>query len=134
MKMMHVPISKALVTALIRTTFFAQPDRQAAGAQLQQVAQAMAERWPQAAELLVNAEDDILVYMAFPQPHWTRICSTNPLERFNKAVKRRSKGVEVFPDDAATRRYFSLETMRKLYQPEPERLLEGQPPTLTPVY
>ena len=40
--------------------------------------------------------------MAFPQPHWTRIYSTNPLERLNKEVKRRSKVVEVFPGGAAT--------------------------------
>lgn len=149
----HIPkVDKALVAALIRT-IFAQPDRQAAGAQLQQVAQAMAERWPQATELLVDAEDDILAYMAFPQPHWTRIYSTNPLERLNKEVKRRSKVVEVFPDgpatirlvgavlleiddqwQAATRRYFSLDTMRKLYDPEPEWLLEGRPPTLAPIH
>jgi putative transposase len=149
----HIPkMDKALVAALIRT-IFAQPDRQAAGAQLQQVAQAMAERWPQAAQLLVDAEADILAYMASPQPHWTRIYSTNPLERLNKEVKRRSKVVEVFPDgpatirlvgavlleiddqwQAATRRYFSLDTMRKLYDPEPELLLEGRPPTLAPVH
>ena len=92
-------------------------------------------------------------YMAFPQPHWTRIYSTNPLEQLNKEVKRRTKVVEVFPDreatirlvgalllelddewQAATRRYFSLETMQKLYQSEPERLLDARPPTLAPVH
>lgn len=149
----HIPkVDKALVAALIRT-IFAQPHRQAAGIQLQQVAQAMAERWPQAADLLLAAEDDILAYMTFPQPQWTRIYSTNPLERLNKEVKRRTKVVEVFPDgaatirlvgalllelddewQAATRRYFSLETMQKLYEPEPERLLDGRPPTLAPVH
>ena len=149
----HIPkVDKALVAALIRT-IFAQPHRQAADAQLQQVAQAMTERWPQAADVLLAAANDILAYMAFPQPHWTRIYSTNPLERLNKEVKRRTKVVEVFPDgdatirlvgalllelddewQAATRRYFSLETMQKLYEPEPERLLEAQPPTLAPVH
>ncbi|HEX9596958.1 MAG TPA: IS256 family transposase [Anaerolineales bacterium] len=149
----HIPkVDKALVAALIRT-ILAQPQRQAADAQLQQVAQAMAERWPQAADLLVGAADDILAYMAFPQPHWTRIYSTNPLERLNKEVKRRTKVVEVFPDgeatirlvgalllelddewQAATRRYFSLETMQKLYEPEPEQLLDARPPTLAPVH
>jgi len=149
----HIPkVDKALVAALIRT-IFAQPDRQAAGTQLQQVAQAMAERWPQAADLLLAAEEDILAYMAFPPQHWTRIYSTNPLERLNKEVKRRTKVVEGFPDgdatirlvgalllelddewQAATRRYFSLETMQKLYQPEPERLLEPRPPTLAPAH
>jgi putative transposase len=149
----HIPkVDKALVAALIRT-IFAQPHRQAADAQLQQVAQAMTDRWPQAADVLLAAANDILAYMAFPQPHWTRIYSTNPLERLNKEVKRRTKVVEVFPDgdatirlvgalllelddewQAATRRYFSLETMQKLYQPEPERLLDARPPTLAPVH
>jgi putative transposase len=127
---------KALVAAAIRT-IFAQPDREAAGQQLREVVQAMQSRWPQAAEVLERAEDDVLAYMAFPQKHWTRIYSTNPLERLNKEVKRRTNVVGVFPDQpavirlvgailmetddewqAADRRYFSLETMRELTHPE----------------
>jgi transposase-like protein len=54
-------------------------------------------RWPKAAELLAQAEDDVLAYMAFLRDHWTRIYSTNPLERLNKEVKRRTNVVGVFP-------------------------------------
>jgi putative transposase len=133
----HVPKrDKALVAAAIRT-IFAQPDREAAKQQLAEVVNAMRSRWPNAADVLERAEDDILAYMAFPQKHWTRIYSTNPLERLNKEVKRRTNVVGVFPDQpsvlrlagsilieiddewqAAERRYFSLETIRELTHPE----------------
>ena len=133
----HVPKrDKALVAGAIRT-IFAQPDREGSKQQLAEVVKAMRSRWPKAAEVLGQAEDDILAYMAFPQKHWTRIYSTNPLERLNKEVKRRTNVVGVFPDQpsvlrlagsilieiddewqAADRRYFSLETMRELTHPE----------------
>jgi transposase-like protein len=93
----HVPRGdKSMVASALRT-IFAQPDRQAAGVQLAEAVQAMQRRWPKAAELLAKAEDDILAYMAFPPELWTRIYSTNPLERLNKEVKRRTNVVGVFP-------------------------------------
>jgi putative transposase len=93
----HVPRGdKSIVAAALRT-IFAQPDRQAAGVQLAEVVLAMQRRWPKAAELLTQAEDDILAYMVFPAELWTRIYSTNPLERLNKDVKRRTNVVGVFP-------------------------------------
>ena len=148
----HVPKrDKALVAAAIRT-IFAQPGREAAKQQLAEVVKAMHNRWPKAAEVLERAEDDILAYMAFPQKHWTRIYSTNPLERLNKEIKRRTNVVGVFPDQpavlrlagsilieiddewqAADRRYFSLETMRELTHPEV--LLEDlEPLRLAPIH
>jgi len=139
----HVPRGdKSIVAAALRT-IFAQPDRQAAGVQLAEVLQAMQRRWPKAAEILAQAEDDILAYMAFPAELWTRIYSTNPLERLNKEVKRRTNVVGVFPDGGSVtrlvgavlleiadewevgRRYFSLETMARLI--EPEQLLVAEP-------
>ena len=148
----HVPKrDKALVAAAIRT-IFAQPDREAARQQLAEVVKAMRSRWPKAAEVLERAEEDILAYMAFPQKHWSRIYSTNPLERLNKEVKRRTNAVGVSPDppsvlrlagsifieiddewQAADRRYFSLETMRELA--DPEVLLEALGPSrLAPIH
>jgi transposase-like protein len=126
---------KAMVASALRT-IFAQPDRAAAGEQLDLVAGSMATRWAKAAELLWEAEDDVLAYMSFPSEHWTRIYSTNPLERLNKEIKRRTNVVGIFPDAASLerlvgailidvheewevgRRYFSQESMRRLTTPE----------------
>ena len=142
---------KAMVAAAIRT-IFAQPNRQAASQQLAEVVQAMRPRWPKAAALLQQAEDDVLAYTAFPREHWSRIYSTNPLERLNREIKRRTNVVGVFPHEGAVirlvgailmevndewtigRRYFSLETMRKLKEPEPLLAPEPAPLRLAPVH
>jgi putative transposase len=148
----HVPRGdKSIVAAALRT-IFAQPDRQAAGVQLAEVVQAMQRRWPKAAELLAQAEDDILAYMVFPAELWSRIYSTNPLERLNKEVKRRTNVVGVFPDGGSVtrlvgavllevadewqvgRRYFSLETMARLIEPEPLLVAEPVAFHLAPVH
>ena len=122
--------------------------------QLAETVKGMQERWPKAAELLAAAENDILAYMAFPPEHWTRIYSTNPLERLNREIKRRTNVVGVFPDEASVvrlvgallleradeweveRRPFSLESMRKLTAPDPEALLpiEASPLRLAPIH
>jgi transposase-like protein len=128
----HVPQGdKAMVAAAVRT-IFAQPNRPAASQQVQEVVKALEGRWPKAAKVLADAEDDILAYMAFPSEHWTRLSSSNPLERLNREVKRRTDIVGVFPDQDSVirlvgsvlmeaddewqveRRYFSLDSMRKL--------------------
>ena len=64
----------------------------------------MRSRWLRAAELLEQAEHYILAYVAFPREHWTRIHSTNPLERRHKEVKRRTNVVGIFPNDASVTR------------------------------
>jgi putative transposase len=148
----HIPQGdKSMVAAVLRT-IYAQPDRQAAGQQLALVVQAMEQRWPRAAQLLAQAEDDILAFMAFPREHWVRIYSTNPLERLNKEIKRRVDVVGVFPDVPAVerlvgallieiddewqveRRYFSLDSMHKLLQPEPLTITAPLPLKLAPIH
>ena len=144
----HVPQGdKALVAALVRTVF-AQPTHELAKRQVTEVVRVVEARWPQAAAVLLAAEDDVLAYMAFPPEHWTRIYSTNPLERLNREIRRRTDVVGVFPDEAATlrlvgallieraddweveRRPFSLESMRKLTAPDPADLLVAEPQPL----
>jgi putative transposase len=147
----HIPRGdKAMVAAAIRT-IFAQPNREAAGQQLQHVSHTMQPHWPKAAQVLLAGEQDVLAYMAFPKEHWTRIYSTNILERLNKEIKRRIKVVEIFPDVPSVirlvgtllaeiddewqvgRRYFSKESMRKLKEPELDLLAEPTPLRLAPV-
>ena len=131
----HVPKGdKSMAAAAIRT-IFAQRSAEAAHQQLAEVAKAMQVRWSQAAEVLLAGEDEVLTYMDFPPEHWTRIYSTNPLERLNREVKRRTDVVGIFPDSDAVirlvgsvlieindewqagRRYFSQASMRKLHDP-----------------
>jgi putative transposase len=56
---------------------------------------------PKVEQLLRDAHDDLLAFTAFPVAHWKKIWSTNPLERLNKEVKRRTDVVSVFPNPAA---------------------------------
>jgi transposase-like protein len=51
-----------------------------------------------------RTEEDVLAYKVFPQAHWQRIHSTNPLERLNKEIKRRTSVIGIFPDEATTAR------------------------------
>jgi len=90
------------VAAAVRTVF-AQPDIATAKEQLRRVAQRLT-RYPKAAELLLEAEDEILAHMVLPESHRRRMHSTNPLERLNAELKRRSKVVGVFPNSAAVER------------------------------
>jgi putative transposase len=147
----HIPKGdKAMVAAAVRT-IFAQPNREAAGQQLQHVAEKLQPHWPKAAQVLLAGEQSVLAYMAFPKEHWTRIYSTNILERLNKEIKRRIKVVEIFPDIPSVirlvgallaevddewqvgRRYFSKDSMRKLKEPELDLLAEPTPLRLAPV-
>ena len=79
----------SMVAAAIRT-IFAQPDQDVARQQPAEVVGVMKPRWPRAADVLANGEEEVLTYMTFPVEHWTRIYATNPLERLNREVKRRT--------------------------------------------
>ena len=91
---------KDMVAATVRT-IHAQPDAAATRAQLHTVVDMLEDRFPKAAEILAAAEGDVTAYAAFPRAHWRKISSTNPLERINKEIKRRSNVVGIFPDDAS---------------------------------
>lgn len=131
----HVPSrDKSMVAAAIRT-IFAQPTVDEARRQLGEVLPTLETRWPKAAAVLDRAAEDVLTHMAFPSTHWSRIDSTNPLERLNREVKRRTDVVGVFPNTDAVirlvgsvlieiddewqveRRYFSQQSMESRLQP-----------------
>lgn len=94
---------RRVVSAFIATAF-AQEDAAAAQAQWRQVADQLRPRATKLAEFMDAAEPDVLAYMTFPKDHRLKIHSTNPLERLNGEVKRRTEVVGIFPnEDAITR-------------------------------
>jgi putative transposase len=128
--------SKDMVAATVRT-IFAQPDAATTRSQLHDVVGLLEDRFPKAAELLAAAEADVCAYASFPRAHWRKIASTNPLERVNKEIKRRSNVVGIFPDDPSVvrlvgavlleqhddwavtdRRYLSEESMAQIDHPK----------------
>ena len=135
--------AQAMVATTVRS-IFQQENRRAAQEQLTHVILTLSARFPKVVELLEEAESEILSFYDFPAEHWRQIYSTNPLERLNKELKRRSAVVGIFPNRAALvrlfgailaeqndewlvgRHYFSETSMRKLLGPpedaEPARL------------
>jgi len=94
---------RRVVSAFIGTAF-AQDDAQAARAQWRQVADQLRPRVRKLAELMDEAETDVLAYMSFPASHRTKLHSTNPIERINGEIKRRTEVVGIFPNEAAITR------------------------------
>lgn len=92
--------SQDMVASIIRT-IFAQPDAAHVNAQFDEVARMLARSHPKVAAMLDDARSDLLAFAGFPQRHWRQIWSTNPLERVNKEIKRRTDVVGVFPNPAA---------------------------------
>jgi putative transposase len=123
---------RRVVSAFIGTAFV-QDDAEAAKTQWRQVADQLRAKVPKLAALMDEAETDVLAFMTFPKDHRAKIHSTNPLERLNGEIKRRTDVVGIFPnEDAITRlvgallleqndewavqrgRYMSLETIAPL--------------------
>ena len=96
-------LTRRIVSAWIGTAF-AQDDGAATRKQWREVADQARPREPKLAKLMDDAEADVLAYMGFPTRHWAKIHSTNPIERLNGEIKRRSDVVGIFPNDAAVTR------------------------------
>jgi len=119
---------RPIVTAALRTAFD-QDTLAASKEHWAKLIEAFEPRHSRLAELMRRAEEDVLAYKSFPRTHWAKIHSTNPLERLNKEIKRRTNVVGIFPNEAAvtrlvgalmleqndewaiTRRYMTLETV-----------------------
>jgi transposase-like protein len=84
------------VPALVRT-IFEQPGPASVRARHAQVVAALEARFPAAAAHLDDAREDILAFTAFPREVWRQIWSSNPQERLNKEVRRRTGVVGIFP-------------------------------------
>jgi transposase-like protein len=86
-----------MVAAFART-IFAQPDGPSAHAQLATVVERLGPSFPKAAQTLLAAEEDVLAYTAVPREHWSKVWSTNPLERLNREIARWTDVVGIFPN------------------------------------
>jgi transposase-like protein len=100
----RVPRASAEMVAAAIRTIFAQPDADAVSAQCDRIADMLAQQFPVVADMLQAARTDLLAFCAFPVAHWRQIWSTNPLERLNREIKRRTDVVGVFPNDDAIHR------------------------------
>jgi putative transposase len=128
----HVPPKQRPAVVAMLKTIFAQESAAAAHEQWCSVADALRERFSKLVELMDASREDVLVYMSFPREHWAQIASTNPLERLNGEIKRRSDVIGIFPNGravirlvgalmleqndewAVSRRYMSLESLSAL--------------------
>ena len=96
-----VPRGSAEMVAAAVRTIFAQPDAAAVADQLETIATKLGRQFPAVGTLLREAAVDLCAFAAFPTAHWKKIWSTNPLERVNKEIKRRTNVVGIFPNEAA---------------------------------
>jgi putative transposase len=99
----QVPKGSEMVAAAIRT-IFAQPDAAHVREQLGVIAGMLGRQSSKVETMLRDAAEDLLAFTSFPAAHWKKIWSTNPLERLNKEVKRRTDVVGVFPNPEAVLR------------------------------
>jgi putative transposase len=100
----RVPRGSAEMVAAAIRTIFAQPTGAEVVEQVAKVAAMLQPKFPAVARLLLDAREDLTAFASVPAAHWTKVWSTNPLERLNKEVKRRTNVVGIFPDDAAVLR------------------------------
>src|SRR4051794_14380149 len=96
-----VPKGNAEMVAAAIRTIFAQPDAGHVHVQFEVIAAMLGKQLPKVEQMMRDAKDDLLAFTGFPVSHWKKIWSTNPLERLNKEVKRRTDVVGVFPNPAA---------------------------------
>jgi hypothetical protein len=96
--LVKVPKSAQPWVATMLRTVFDQPDAEAVRAQFDRVVAAIATKYPDAAEHLADAREDLLAFAVFPREVWKQIRSNNPQERLNKEIRRRTNVVGIFPN------------------------------------
>lgn len=100
----RVPKAQSQMVAAAVRTIFAQPTGQLVRAHVEVVAAMLEDKLPAVAAMLREAREEITAFADFPEAHWPKIWSTNPLERLNREVKRRTEVVGIFPNAAALHR------------------------------
>lgn len=136
----HVGKGQRQAVLAMINTIFVQESAEAASAQWRTVADQLRPKFPKLAAMMDDAEHEVLTFMSFPKAHRVQIHSTNPLERLNAEVKRRTNVIGIFPNDNAIirlvgammleqndewslqRRYMQLEGLLSLSDNQPARL------------
>ena len=146
----QVPKGSAEMVAAAIRTIFAQPGPVHVAEQLDTIATMLGRQFPKVETMLRDAADDVTAFAGFPVSHWKKIWSTNPLERLNKEIKRRTDVVGVFPNppallrlagavlveahdewQVADKRYLSEGSMAQLNNPPAEPKEVATPALLT---
>lgn len=136
-----------MVAATTRT-IFAQPTAEAVRGQLDTVADMLGRQFPKVKAMLLEAKEDLTAFADFPHQHWKKIQSTNPLERLNREIKRRTDVGQGFPNPEAVlrlatavlaelhdewiafpRRYLSEESVAAVYANDPSTGTAALPDT-----
>ena len=144
-----VPRGNAEMVAAAIRTIFAQPDASHVDEQFGVIAGMLGKQLPKVEAMMQEAKEDLLAFTSFPQVHWRQLWSTNPLERVNKEIKRRTDVVGVFPNPeallrlagavlveqhdewaAADRRYFSEQSMALVTTTTTSAVGQVRPPEL----
>lgn len=143
----HVPKNQGDYVAAAFRTIFTQTKPDGVKKAWDKTREEFAARFPKLGPLMDEAKEEVLAFTAFPHAHWRKVWSTNPLERVNKEIKRRSRVVGIFPNDASVirligaimidlhdewvasdRRYLSEGSMAILYEDcdtEPSAAING---------
>jgi transposase-like protein len=130
-----VPKSHKDMVAAVFRTIFAQPDPATVAATWDSVQDQLAAAFGKIGPLMDEAKPEVLAFTAFPRSHWSKVWSTNPLERVNKEIKKRARVVGIFPNDAAVIRLLGavLADMHDEWQVSDRRYLsEGSMAPLKP--
>ncbi len=133
-----------MIATAIRQVFGAASGEEAR-TRLAEVVDRLERPAPKVARLLLDAEAELLAFYAFPKDHWSKLRSTNPLERVNREIGRRTDVVGIFPNDQAlirlagsllieqsdewlvSRRYLSQESLSAVLDPGTEQYREEDP-------
>jgi putative transposase len=125
--------ARSMIASAVRSVL-EQPDERAARVQFSSVIDSLEPRFPTVAQLLLDAESDLLAHFTFPETHRRQIRSTNPLERLNKEIKRRTAVVGIFPNRAAVIRLVGMilaeqddewQDGRRYFRPESMALIDA---------
>ena len=111
--LVHVPKRSQAEVSEAMKAVFVQRDKKSAKGKAEEMARQFQSRFAKAMEIFEAGIDDVLSYLHYPQPHRVRVSSTNPLERLNLEIRRRTRVVGIFPHTNACLRLIGMLLVEK---------------------